>query len=74
MTDSRRLFTENLIILRRLSKVDMRKIAFVFSVLSVWCSLRAAERLVVVAGSDHEPLAGATVLTRAGIIAGLTDS
>ena len=52
----------------------MRKIAFVLSVLSVWCSLRAAERLVVVAGSDHEPLAGATVLTRAGIIAGLTDS
>ena len=52
----------------------MQKIVLVLFALCAWCSARAAERLVVVANSDSEPLVGATVLTRAGIIAGMTDS
>ena len=52
----------------------MRKIVSVLVALCALWSVRAEERIVVVAGTDPEPLAGATVFTRAGIIAGMTDS
>lgn len=52
----------------------MRKIVFILVALCALWPVRASERLVVVGGADSEPLVGATVLTRAGIIAGMTDS